>query len=401
MPKGANATLSNNATVTIGVMTDLTSQLSAIGTQIGDAAQLAATAVNAWVQDTPWAGSVNFKVAIENYALSSSTAMTQLAALQSEGVSVVVGPLDSSTVGAIYSTAASDNIVLISPSSTSVLLAGVSPDVYRTVPNDGFQGLADARMMYQDGVRYLIIVNTNQAYGSGLANTTSARFKALGGTVVAQIPYDPTTITFTSTLASISSEYSTAVSDAGGNKSEVAIQAIGYQEVGDMLVQAATSYPNLLNTSQPWYGTDGESDSPAFTNSTYSAVSAEVRLPSTFYALTNTSSTNAVCQATGTVSKDGCSSYSLGAYDDVWLAADAILRCGTNSGSCISKSVGVIANESVGVTGPMTLGSNRDRVPFAYDIYAIATVSGTANWILAGTWTVTADTVSWVSEPKI
>ncbi len=66
-----------------------------------------------------------------NYALNSQTAMTDLSTLQTAGVSVAIGPLDSGTLGAIYSTAASDHIVLISPSSTSVLLAGVSPYVYR------------------------------------------------------------------------------------------------------------------------------------------------------------------------------------------------------------------------------------------------------------------------------
>jgi branched-chain amino acid transport system substrate-binding protein len=400
--KGSNATFSGNKTVTIGVLTETTDGLSAIGAQIGDAAQIAASNVNAWIKanDTSWSGSIYFKVAVENYAGLSSTAMTQLGTFQTEGITAVVGPLDSSTLGAIYSTAASDGIVLISPSSTAVTLSGVSPYVYRTVPNDGFQGLADAREMYQDGVRQLIIVYTNQAYGSGLANTTASRFTQLGGTVVAKIPYDPTTVDFTSTLASMNQEYQTAVSNAGGNKSEVAIQAIGYQEIGDMLTQAQSSYPQLLNTTQPWYGTDGESDSPAFVNSTYSAVSAEVRLPATFYAPSNSSDSNLVCAATNALSATGCDPYSQAAYDSVWLAADSILRCGTTSGSCLSTSIGVVANESVGVTGPMTLGSDHDRVASSYDIYAVATVSGTVSWLLAGTWSYATDTVTWTSPPK-
>ncbi len=56
-----------------------------------------------------------------------------------------------------------------------------------------------------------------------------------------------------------------------------------------------------------------------------------------------------------------------------------------------------LANESVGTTGPLTLGSNHDRVAYAYDIYSVATVSGTVQWVLAGTWTVTSDTVAWNS----
>jgi branched-chain amino acid transport system substrate-binding protein len=400
--KPANATLSNNASVTIGVLTDETSQLSSIGIRIGDAAQVAASAVNAWIaaNDSSWAGSVHFNAVVDNYALNTQMALSDLSSFQTSGVSVIVGPLDSGTTGNVYSTAASDNIVLISPSSTAVTLAGISPYLFRTVPNDAFQGLADAREMYQDGVRHVIIVYIDTAYGSGLANATSARFTQIGGSVTAMVPYASTTTDFTTTLAQLNTEWSDAVSAAGGNASQVAIQAIGYQEVGTMLLQAQSSYPQLLNTTQPWYGTDGESDSSAFTNSTFSTVSADVRLPSTFYSPTNTTATNLVCSQINAMSHTGCDPYSLGAYDDFWLAAESILHCGTSSGSCISKVLPSIANASVGVTGPETLGSNHDRVAFAYDIFAIATVSGSVMWILAGNWTTNADVVTWTSPPK-
>ncbi len=400
--KPANATsLTGNKTVTIGVLTDETSQLSAIGLQIKYATIQAASDINAWLKtnDTTWAGSVNFQVDVSNYALSTTTALSDLSAFQTSGIGVVVGPLDSGTLGNIYSTAASDGIVLISPSSTSVALSGISPYVFREVPNDAAQGLADARMMYQDGVRQLIQVYIDTTYGSGLANSTAARFTALGGNVVAAVPYSSTTFDFTSTLATLSSEWSTAVTAAGGNASEVAIQAIGYEEVGDMLLQAKASYPSLLNGTQPWYGTDGESDDPAFTNSTFASVMEQVRMPATFYAVGNTSASTKVCDETGAMSGTGCSAYSQVAYDNTWLAALSILHCGVASGACISSVLPAIANESVGVTGPLTLGSDHDRIPSAYDIWAVFNVSGVATWELAGTWTTSADTVVWIKEP--
>jgi branched-chain amino acid transport system substrate-binding protein len=398
-PKGSNASLSG--TVTIGVLTDETSALSSIGIPIGDATQIAIQDINNWLAGTQWAGKVNFNVTVQDYALNSQTALSKLGTMQSQGIRVVVGPLNSGTAGAIYSTAASDNIVLISPSSTSVLLAGVSPYLYRTVPNDAFQGLADARMMYQNGVRNVIIVYTNQAYGSGLANSTSSRFKALGGNVTTMIPYTPSSTDFTSVLSLMASAWTTAVHNAGGNASAVAIQAIGYQDVGTLLLQAKTDDPQLLNGTQPWYGTDGESDNPAFVNSTFASVSSQVRLPATLYSFTNTSATNTVCAEINAKAAGGCDGYSLGAYDDTWLAADSILQCGTYSGTCLSTAIPQVANESVGVTGPMTLGSNHDRIANAYQIWAIATVSGTVVWQLAGNWTVSSDTVTWNSnKPK-
>ncbi len=401
-PKGSNATLSG--TVTIGVITDLTSSLSAIGIPIGYATQLAAQNINTWLAGTQWAGKITFKADVVDYALKSSQALTDLSTFATDGVSVVIGPLDSGTVGALYSTAASDNIVLISPSSTSVLLAGVSNYLYRTVPNDAFQAQADSQEMYQDGVRNLIIVYTNQAYGSGLANATAALFAAKGGNVTAKIPYTPSTTSFGPTLQSMDSAWTTAVANAGGNSSSVAFQVIGYQEVGTLLQQASSSYPALLNTTQPWYGTDGEADNNAFTNTTFATYSEMVRLPSTFYETTNTSASANICSAINANTSGGCDPYTLGAYDDTWLAADSIMQCGVSSGlgTCLSSgAVAQVANESVGVTGPMTLGSDHDRIGQAYLIYDVQTISGAATWVIAGNWTVTTDTVTWNQyEPK-
>ena len=48
--------------------------------------------------------------------------------------------------------------------------------------------------------------------------------------------------------------------------SSVAVVAIGYQEVGQMLIQAKSSFPSLLAAT--WYGSDGEAQNTDFTNST-------------------------------------------------------------------------------------------------------------------------------------
>ena len=122
---------------------------------------------------------------------------------QSDGIAVTVGPLNSGSAQAILSLADSDQIVMISPSSTSAALAIPNDYLFRTAPTDVVQGMADAAMMWQNGVRYLIQVYRQDTYGSGLANFTAADFKALGGTIVDSIPYDTTTTNFAPTLATL------------------------------------------------------------------------------------------------------------------------------------------------------------------------------------------------------
>jgi branched-chain amino acid transport system substrate-binding protein len=255
-------------------------------------------------------------------------------------------------------------------------------------------------MMYQEGVRQLIIVYRQDTYGSGLANATAARFTALGGTVVDKIPYDTATTDFSTVLSTMQSDWSKGVSAAGGNASKVAIQAVSFEELGTMLLQAKSSFPSLLNTTQPWYGTDGEADDAVLTNSTYASIMNQIRLPSTLYIQTNTTRTNTICVTELAQTHSTCDAYSLGSYDDVWLLALSVLHCGTYSGACISKVLPEIANESVGVTGPLALQSNHDRIPVAYNVWTVVGTGSTANWIIAGTWTIANDTVAWTSEPK-
>ncbi len=106
IPKPSNNTISAGQKITIGVLTDETSELAGIGVGIGYAAELGAANFDTWLHtnDPSW-GSVNFTTDVLNYALNSQTAMTDSSTLQTAGVSVAIGPLDSGTLGAIYSTA--------------------------------------------------------------------------------------------------------------------------------------------------------------------------------------------------------------------------------------------------------------------------------------------------------
>lgn len=388
-----------SGTINIGVMTDLSDGLTSEGLRVQAATQLAAQDINAWLQNTTWAGKVQFNVVVEDYALDNTKALNDLNSFQSQGISVVVGPLNSGSTGAILSQADSDQIVLISPSSTSPALSIPNDYLFRTAPNDVNQGAADARMMYQQGAQAIIIVYRDDTYGSGLANYTSARFTALGGTVADLIPYDPSTTNFLPVLQQLNTDYQSAVAQYGANS--VAIQAISFEELGPMLLQAQSNYPSLLSTPQPWYGSDGEAGDSVLTNSTYATVMTQVRMPSTVFGYTNSSKTATICAEMAAKGPNlSCDSYGLSSYDDVWLAALSILDCGVNTGSCIQKVLPSVADSYFGVTGWTQLQPSGDRAYGDFQIWCVepAGSSGSA-WVLCGTWSQLSDTVTWINQP--
>jgi branched-chain amino acid transport system substrate-binding protein len=389
-------------TVNIGVLDDLTDGLSGEGIKINFTVHQAITDINSWLSTTSYAGKVNFNVLVEDYALDNTKATTDMSTFKSSGISVVVGPLNSGTAQALLSTADSDQIVMISPSSTSAALA-ITPHtgvyLYRTAPTDDVQGKADASEMYGNGVKYLVQVYRQDTYGSGLANFTKADFTALGGTVVASIPYDISSTNFAPILSTLNTDWGTAVTDAGGNNNSVAIQIIAFDEGATLIQQASTQYPNLLKTPQPWYGSDGEEGEAAFTNSTIASSIQAVRLPSTVFGYTNSSKTGTLCAQLLTAIHQTCDSYPLGAYDDVWIAALTVLACGSNSGSCIQQTLPTVADNYYGVTGWTDLNPAGDRAVSDYLIYCITGTPSSLAWTVCGSWSYASNTVTWTNKP--
>ncbi|MDA4131222.1 MAG: ABC transporter substrate-binding protein [Thaumarchaeota archaeon] len=387
----------NLGTITIGDMTDLTDGLSSIGIRIKASTEQAAVDINAWIQNTSWAGKVTFKVDSEDYAIDNTKASSILNTWATQGVSVFVGPENSGTAGALLQAVNSNHIVMISPSSTSHALAISNDYLFRLAPTDDIQGKADARMMYNNGVRGLIIVYRQDTYGSGLANYTAANFKADGGQVLAQIPYDTTTTNFGPIVQTMQTDWQSAIKQTGLNSSNVAFQAISFGEFGPLVVSAQQNTPSILNTTQPWYGSDGQEGDTTITNSTHATAVEQVRLPSTVFGYTNSTKTAVLCAEILAATHNSCESYSINAYDGVWLAALSVLACGSNDGQCIQKILPSVAANYYGVSGWTTLNAAGDRAASDYQVWCV--VKGTANsgaWNYCGSWTFLTDTFTWL-----
>jgi branched-chain amino acid transport system substrate-binding protein len=389
------ATVTTNAglsgTITIGVLTELTGSLSSEGLRVQAYSSQAIKDINAWLANTQWGGKVTFQTSVVDYKGDPTTADQEVLAFATGGVAAVVGPLNSGSLIAIYKDATSHNVVLISPSSTSPALAGVSPYVYRTAPNDVFQGAADAAEFYGQGVRGLIVTYIDDTYGSGLYNYTSADFSTLGGSgvTVDAVPYSSTlegVQAFNGVASTISSDYQTLVAKYGANA--VAIDAISFEELGYLLKAAQSNYPSLLSTPQPWYGTDGEQGDTALTNSTYGSLMLQVRMPASVFGYTNSSLSAALCGKFASNPNLSCDSYALGGYDDTWLAALSILDCGANSGACVSKVLPSVSDSYYGVTGWTSLttptGVGGDRAGGPYQIWCVENQPALGDWVLCG-----------------
>lgn len=413
---------SSGRTLTIGLLTDLTDGLSSQGVRAKEAANLAISDINSYLAHGMGAASTSvtpcnlkFAVSVSDYGISgtldASKALADLQAFAASGVQVVVGPLNSGAIiGGVLSYANSNHIVIISPSSTSVALAIPNDYLFRTAPNDKWQGMADASMLHAEGASAVVVLQRHDAYGDALANSTGADFNQLvGGTVswpsntctstlgpVCTIQYDTNAQDFTTVIGYLNTAFNTANSTAG-DVNKVAIDAISFEEFTQLMYQVKQQHSNLITGHLPgsgsfpkpvseWTGTDGESQDTVISSNSTVDVST-IRLPSTVYGFPNTTRTQTLLsEFSSAYSSDICDNYCRGTYDDMWLGALATLSAGSYDGTKIQAVMLQTAGNYFGVTGWNGLEASGDRIASIYQVYKVVKVGGKNTWVFAGTW---------------
>ena len=402
---GGSAGLCNGQTITIGALNDLSGGLSVQGAGTQAAENLAITDVNTYFQNS----GCNLKFALnsQDYKLDDATAQSIMSTFHSDGIQVVIGPLNSGTAGALLSYANSNHMVMISPSSTSAALAIANDYLFRTAPNDYAQGQADAKEILSTGAQAVIVVNRDDTYGNGLANSTVGWLKQDDSSILIGGPtkYGQTASDFTSTISAMVSQYNDFASKVGA--AHVAIYIVAFQEYGAILQQVHTQAPQLLGISIPWFGMDGIAQNGDLSNSssTVASYAAKVGVYSTLFGLltNNTKTTDFYNRIAGTSAGAkilaGGAFYDFEGYNDVWLAALSIVSAGANNGQDIKNVLPSVASNFYGLTGPESLNAAGDRALFpgsGYQIWKVVATGGSSwEWVLAGAWDYATNSVSW------
>jgi len=221
----------------IGSLLPSTGDLAPLGVPMIDTVPLAVDTVND-------CGGVNGKPVQlvseddETDPTKGSQAMTNL--VENQKISAVVGSFASSVSQAAVDIAVRNQVLLISPGSTSTEFTGRAQNgdfksgetAYwaRTAPPDTYQARALAKLANEKGFTKVSTVSINNDYGISFEQEFIKSCKKLGGTVLNESKptrYDPKATTFDSEAAA-----------AFANKPEAVI-AILYPETGALLLKSA------------------------------------------------------------------------------------------------------------------------------------------------------------------
>lgn len=223
----------NGEGLKLGTLVPTTGDLASIGQNMPVAVELAVDTINA-------CGGVNENpVSLTNQdsqtdPSAGSTAMTQLAEV--DRVAGVVGAFASSVSGAAVDVAVRNNVMLVSPGSTSPVFTERAQNGEfngywaRTAPPDTYQAQALAALADQQGFANVSTVVINNDYGVGFEQQFIEAFEKLEGKITTKdkpVRYD-------AKAATLDTEAKAAFS---GNPDAVA--AVLYAETGSVLLKSA------------------------------------------------------------------------------------------------------------------------------------------------------------------
>ncbi|MEZ5335411.1 MAG: penicillin-binding protein activator [Methanolobus sp.] len=168
-------------TIVVGIMGPYTGGAAEYGNAAKDGAMLAFNEANL----------TNLVVVTEDTKSETKEAATAMNKMVSvDNVQAVVGDLISAATLAAAPIAEQNQVVLISPASTSTDVSTAGDYIFRTIPGDDGQGIFASQTLSDAGYTKLALLYTNDQYGNGLATIITGEFTALGGEIVADETYE-------------------------------------------------------------------------------------------------------------------------------------------------------------------------------------------------------------------
>ena len=251
-------------TIRIGALLPLTGVASSTGKSTEAALKIALEDINNNFLMSN--SSLRFELVISDTESDPDKSLEKLKLLAENGIKTVIGPATSAELEVVREYADSNDILLLSHSSTAPSLAIEGDNIFRFVPDDTHQAKAISRLMWDDGIRLVIPFWRNDVYGSELLHAVKENFDKMGGQfeMSNETRYAPRTGQLAASLYRINfalwdkdlrildSKVQEAISRHGADR--VGVYLISLDEVSPIFIQAH-SYPALSKVR--WYGSDG------------------------------------------------------------------------------------------------------------------------------------------------
>jgi len=252
--------------VKLGAVLDMTGIYSEEGLAGKAAMEIAISELNQMYQLA--GSSTRFSITFKDSGMDTALALSAAKDLYNQGIRLLVGgPNTSSGLKAMMPWLNANKMLVLNCFATSPALAVPDDYIFRLIPDDNVQGRATAKMMQTDGIKALIPVYRDDAYGNGLYESTKQQFMTLGGIVYDGVQYSTGTISYPDVINAAKSQVVAATAIYGA--SAVAVLLVSYQDAADFFKAASQS--DALKAVK-WYGCDANANKTAVSEDPEAAI---------------------------------------------------------------------------------------------------------------------------------
>lgn len=370
--------------VPIGLITSLTGAWSSGGKAIKIAVQEAEKDVNDYLDNKN--SSIRVKLLVENSKTDPIESVKAIKRLTDSGVKIVVGPATSAAVMAVKDYAVQNDVILLSPSSTSPALSISGDNLFRFVPDDTNQAEFISNKMWDDGIRVIIPMWRTDIFGNELVKSMKEKFERKGGVVLDGVQYHPHTGEFASSLHRINfimwNQYLKKLNNIVENTTQsfapgkVGVYLASFDEVTPILIQ---SNEHQILHKVKWYGSDASAQNLQIIRNHDAAYFAQVTNFSN--PLFHVDLSNKTAETLGAVIEKklhGSTSltYPTIAYDTFCIAALSLEKIANNMTDEIDvdnlkKIIITTARVDHGISGNIILNDAGDRINANYDMWSV------------------------------
>lgn len=295
-------------------------------------------------------------------------------------VNLIVGLGWNSQLNASYDYVIDNNMVVVSPSSTSPVFS-LDDSCFRLLPDDKREAAALADAITNYGVDTVIVLQRNCAWGETFSEAFFWEYKIKGGEIMDWISYEPdNNHSIDSAVGKAGSLAQNAIAHKGADK--VGVLLIALEEASNLL--SAAENMCLMNIS--WFCTETNTlDNNIQENAGKTA--SKVGLIGPF----NTHIYNEDFQEINRLFLDEFGEpldFCLAnVYDACWLLALSVIEADSKNPLDVSEIFQSVAYNHYGITGPLDVNSQGDRSWIRYYFYGYYEIDENIVFLRAGGYT--------------
>jgi len=289
-------------------------------------------------------------------------------------VSIFIGGGWSSQAQAALSYVNDNDMLMISSSSTSPLLAIENDRLFRTCPTDLVQAPAIAEMWSSWGAEAILILQRGDSWADGIYNVLIPELEARGIEVIERVRYAAEVTEFSSYLATMDNLLGDAIEEYGAER--VGIQTMYFDE-GVVLVSQTGDYPNTRSVI--WMGTEDSGRSQRMRDD---GAGMQIALRGFSSLMTPAKSWKWIEleEAYYGLVQQTASFYTATGYDAGWALALSVLEAGSVDANDVAPLWPNVPRNYFGASGWVDLDENGDRKPGIFDIWGFTDDGGFTDW---------------------